>query len=43
MRTQQRDQILKEAKYARHSKKVHTPKPGFFSRIWLAVTSMFHR
>jgi len=42
MRIQQTDAILKESRYARHSSAVHAPR-GFFSRLWMRVSSLFHK
>ena len=42
MRIQQTDQILKEARNARHATAKHPdPSRGFIARIWSAVTNLF--
>jgi hypothetical protein len=47
MRIQETDQILKEARYTRHSNAIHQNDSGVVSRAWKSITdkitSMFKR
>jgi hypothetical protein len=44
MRIQEMDQILKEARYARHDHELHERKRGgLLQRAWRSVTGIFKR
>jgi hypothetical protein len=44
MRIQETDQILKEARYARHSHEMHErQRGGLWQRAWRSITSLFKR
>ena len=44
MRIQQTDQILKEARYARHYQQLHErERGGLWQRAWRSLTGIFKR
>jgi len=44
MRIQQTDQILKEARYARHDHAMHArDRGGLWTRFWRSLTGFFKR
>jgi len=43
MRIQQTDQILKEARYARHYQELQRDRGGMWQRAWRSLTHVFKR